>query len=268
MGDFLPYGGARLAAYGIDSSNSARTQLPAVGTANTHGAWVELVAATEFPASNITVDLFANAVSDHLVDIAIGPALGETVILPSLISTGIYEITTYRFPFELAAGTRIAARHQCSSAANPIRVGVNLTSDNFSGDSTIQRITAYGDNAADSGGVVVDPGAVINTPGQWTEIVAATANPIKTLSVGVGARANTAMAVAKFVLDLAIGPALGEEIITPDIQIVTTNLETIDWSTGPYDVSIPAGTRLSARLQSTNNNAVDRLLDVVIYGGG
>lgn len=116
----------QLIAYGIDTTTSAGTLIDGGAAANTKGAYVQLVASTSRPHSGLFVmasqGYIAAFASDlnHLIDIAIGAAASEKVILADYAIRGYQygtEITASALwlPIKVPAGSRIAARMQSNS---------------------------------------------------------------------------------------------------------------------------------------------------------
>lgn len=124
-------------AVGFTSASTLGSVIDCGGVANTKGAYVQLTAATAvdymgfflaFDNQNGT----AGAVNTKLVDLAIGAAASEVVILPNLLMA--LDNTFADTPglvgpiwMPIPAGTRIAARGQCSVTGTADRkVGVTF----------------------------------------------------------------------------------------------------------------------------------------------
>ncbi len=113
-------------AMGFDLSDSAGTLVDPGGSANTKGAWSQLVASTarEIRALGLAVGRNAGNQSlsdaDFLVDIGVGAAGSERVIIPDWYAFSGSSGDTYRsqgtpaFPVYIPAGSRVAARAQSS----------------------------------------------------------------------------------------------------------------------------------------------------------
>lgn len=112
-------------AIGVDTSDSGGTSVDAGGTANTKGSWVELTASTANPYKALIV-CFGNQANDAragcswLVDIGVG-AGGSEVTLVGNVPGRVQAATDLLvpryhgpFPTHIPAGTRLAARAQCS----------------------------------------------------------------------------------------------------------------------------------------------------------
>lgn len=116
---------AAVKTYGATTASSAGTSLDPGGTANVKGAWTQLTATTTAPLTQIRVgfcgqtnDIRTDA--DWLVDVGIGAAGSEQVIIPNIplfcIGSGdvLSPLLAGPFTFPIPRGSRIAVRAQCS----------------------------------------------------------------------------------------------------------------------------------------------------------
>lgn len=110
--------------YGATTGSSRGTAIDPGATANTYGAWTQIVAATARESRWMSIGLgsgnnYVLTVADHLVDIGIGASGSEVVLLPGLYfranatSDFIYP-GTFNFDVLVPAGARLAARSKCS----------------------------------------------------------------------------------------------------------------------------------------------------------
>jgi hypothetical protein len=274
MGDWATVDGQGTETAGVVPATSTGVVVASNASTNTKGNWVELTAATARPAIGILVGIRRghSAVADFLVDIGIGAAAAEVVIVPNLKGDSGTNTLTHScplfIPIGIAAGTRIAARCQATISAAASRVQVTVIYGSMLTASPLSRVTDYGTNLADSGGVSVDPGASINTKGSWVQIVASTTNPIRMLMVGLGNGTNSTRTAYDWLLDIGIGPAASEIVLLGDQHLEAHTSDDLISPTfiGPFPCNIPAGTRLAARTQCSGADATDRLCDVLIYG--
>lgn len=114
-----------MTTYGAATGDSGGVSVDAGGTINTKGAYAQIVAATTFPIRALIVH-FGNQVNTTrattywLVDLAIGAAASEQVIIPNWPVTGNANVdileaqNTLLIPVFIPAGTRLAARSQCA----------------------------------------------------------------------------------------------------------------------------------------------------------
>lgn len=274
MGDWQLKGTSqRFEMAGADTLARPKPIYPSL-TANTKGAWVELVAASSIDASAVTVMIPEGyGGTDYLIDIGIGPVGSEQVLIANLnisignISYGDKVAFCSRIPVAIGSGTRISARAQGTgtSSSRYIRVGVLLEAN---GQQSGGSVVTIGASTADSGGTNIDPGAVDNTKGAWTEITASCPEDLKAAIIGFGTGANTAMTNCTWLCDIGIGGIGVEQVIIPNIALAAHDYPDaiIPVHTPCFEVGIPAGTRIVARAACTIVDATDRKFDVFIYG--
>lgn len=274
MADWHLVDGQALETGGVTSAASTGLAVTGAGSTNTKGSWTELIAATARDAFAVLVNLHRGGVSavDVLVDIGIGGAGSEQVLIPNLKGDVGTSLTTRAhplvIPIQVPKGSRISARVQATSASVSTRMQVFMLSGGWAGQPGMGRVTDYGTNTADSGGVAIDPGAVLNTKGSWTQITASTTKPGRHLLIGIGNGLNSARVATDWLLDVAIGGSGSEQIILADCHVEAAASDDLPGPTyiGPFPFSIPAGTRIAARSQCSINDANDRLFDLIAYG--
>lgn len=262
------YGGQRYARY---PSTPYIVVLTGNASANTKGSYVEVASSTAFPAAGIRVILTGVVGVDNLVDIAIGAAASEQIIISNIpVTNGNGSRTiSYDFPIFIPAGTRLSARVQGTTGGQDCYISIEICAVGALGASALQECTTYGAATADSGGTNVDPGGTINTKGAYSQLTAATTAPIKQLIVCIGNQVNTARTTAFWAADIAIGAGGSEQIIIPDIPFRADSFQdNLDPAIFRYQVDIPSGLRLAMRAQCQTNDATDRLFDAVLIGVG
>ena len=265
----------RFETVGAVTASSTGTSLTASGTANTKGSYVELVASTAFNAHGIFVQLnnAAETFRDYLIDVAVGAAGSEVVIAENLFSGSGDGVPSadgcgYLLPVSIPAGTRLAARCQAAAASNIIRILVVLLGEGFITPPGLGRVTTYGANTADSGGVQIDPGGTAHTKGAYSEIIASATNPIRQLTIIIGGQNNNLRTAATWLVDVAIGAAGSETVLIANLMLnCSASVDIVQPQTfPPLGVNVPAGTRLAARAQCSIIDATDRLIDIFVYG--
>lgn len=244
----------------------------ASATANVKGSWVEFTPSAPFDAAGFYLSFGPGSinVADFLVDVGVGAAGSEQVILSNLLGSQCNFIVGGELfiPLPIKAGERIAVRIQSSDASLSVPVTIQLVAGDFFSQIGLGRATTYGADTTNSGGVACDPGAVANTKGSWAEISAALTNPIKYLLVCVGNRNNGVIGSANEMLfDLGVGAPGSEQVIAPDTYTyASTATDMFQPCYFGKHLSIAAGQRLAVRAQSTNTDATDRLADFVVIG--
>lgn len=246
-------------------------QLTAGGSAHTKGSYVQFFAA--LPYEGVCIDFVCNvasAGSAYLVDIAIGAASSEVVIAPNLmIQMGIGAMPSggvcfYRLPIRVPAGARVAARCQATDASDTLNTQMRVIASGAGVPQPFNRMTAYGISTSVSNGVLCDPGGTVNTKVR-TQIVASCANPLRAILPAWGNNNNAATDFAHFAFDVEAGA--GDEIVIPDIWLFSNSSEELLPHAGAaYPCDIPAGTELSANVQSSESDATDRLVRIAYYG--
>jgi hypothetical protein len=83
---------------------------------------------------------------------------------------------------------------------------------------------------------------------------------------------GVAGATGNYLADLAIGPVGSEAIIISNLYTShnggsPTAASFPGWN-GPFDIALPAGTRISARAQCSNAALATRILGLSLYGLG
>lgn len=256
---------------GAVEASSVPTAITASVSTNVKGSYSEVIAATSFKSAGFLFqNLCTTATADYLLDIAIGPVGGETVIVSDLLissqSVGNLVVQIALFPIAIPAGSRISARCQSSDASAALNIVLQLIKGGVFQAMGLTRCSSYGPDTSDSGAQVVDPGAVANTKGAWTQIVAAT-DPIEWAVIALGNRNNAVQAISNNLLDIGIGSPGSEQALITDLYYrCHTTGDCFDPVLTALPLRIPAGSRLAARCQSTTTDATDRLVDVAVYG--
>lgn len=258
---------------GVDATISAGTLITASATANAKGAWAPLIASTARPANwlLISVGAAASATADSLIDIGIGAASAEQVLISNLLFTIVGSnrelVHTFLLPIAIPSSARIAARVQSSVVSHLVRVGARLFANGLSHGAPLGRVETVGADTATSGGTLIDPGATANTKGAWAVLTSASAKSWKALYVAFGNRLKTTRGTQRWSVDIGIstGP---EQVIVPDLFLGSSSANTalLAPPVGLIPVSVPAGARVSARAASTDATAGTREIDVVVYG--
>lgn len=227
------------------------------GAANAKGAYVQLAAATGFKYDAITINLTAEGGGGQtfLVDIAIGAAASEVVIVPNILldsARAIYQIgISLLLPVAVPAGARLAARVQEAGGAGTrdVLVGVSgLAGGSNYPPATCGAVINYGTIAASTNGTLVDPGAVANTWGAWTEITAATSRDHRGVAVVLGTNKQTVGLIdSTYNFQIGIGAAAAETVLAQMMGNMSNGATSVKPCTHTVMAAIPSGTRLSMR---------------------
>jgi hypothetical protein len=261
--------GQKLEADARDTANSRPVTLTSHASANTKGSYLQLIASTARASQGLLVTFGRIGTADVLVDIAVGAAASETVIVPNLLYSVrgiVQDLTDVFLPVPVPAGTRVSARSQGGAGSAQCLIAVDLVSRGFLPSSPLALVTAYGADTSDSTGVSVDPGGTANTLGSWTEITSSTTSPCRQLIVAFGGQANTARTTCTWLVDIGVGAGGSEQIVHQAVFARSSTNQHVGPGFVAFDSNVPTGSRLAARAQCSINDATDRLLDVVLYG--
>lgn len=266
-------GGARLPAasegFGIANEGGA---LVTAGAINTKGTPAVVQATTPFDADMIIVQLTSkSSAADQLIDLMIGGAGSEVVVVPNIYYTAGSNSAygkTFMFPVAIPAGSRLSARSQSATASVTARVAVYLIQTGTLGMQSFSKIVAYGASTAASRGTgITDPGAA-GAWGAWTQVVAATSEPLKWILPIFGDRSvATRTSGAKYVAQIGRGANPNEQGVGPEHawNSSSTSFSISSFQGVPCDIA--SGERLSVRWGGSSVVAASLGVDVVIYGG-
>lgn len=274
MGDFNQLiGGGRVDA-GSRTSATSRGILVSGGAANVKGSYAELLASADVDYDAILLQAASEFdIDDYLLDIAVGAGGSEQIILADWLagtsrasSTSALCVT---LPLKIDAGTRVSARCQCNRvSSSKLLIGLHLIKGGFLAPSGFTSIDTMGADTTNTRGQIVDPGAVANTKGAYTEIIASTVNAYGALTINVSMDQNLTVASVGFLVDIAIGAAASEVVIVEDLTLISDAAADALQPGSIYmiPVSVPEGSRLAVRAQSASTDATDRLFTAALYG--
>lgn len=254
-----------------DSSTPDNVTITASATAHTKGSYAELIASTSFDAAGLLI-MYTAASADlsYLLDVAIGAAASEVIVVPDLLFCAEDRLTSWFFlPCEIPASTRIAARCQCSTGSSAMRVRAMPMSGGFYLPRSLGQVVTYGADSGSSGGTAIDAGASANTfPASYTQLVASTSEDLAALAINLGGNLNGSTADAAFEIEVAVG-ASSSEVVALNVVLYSGSATDVQ---GPepggfwFPCSIPSGSRLSARMRASTTDATDRVTDLVVHG--
>ena len=225
------------------------TPITASASANTMGAWTQLVASTTNDASWALVTIISNYTyyDNVAVNIGVGSSGNEIVLVPYLVcpyywNGGQGPTFKYSFPLSIPAGTRISAQAQGSGGGENVQVSITLFDAAFTQMEGAAGVDAIGFNAASTIGTPITPGNAAQ--GAFTQIIGSTSRDY----IGLfGAFDNTLSGSqsGNYEVDVAIGPSGLEQIIIPGFlfDIAQSRIED---GMPFFPIPIPAGTRIAA----------------------
>jgi hypothetical protein len=257
----------------IGTGNLATAQGVSIAPGNaTKGSWTTLSAAlaTDCDVLNLQMWPGQNAKDMFSIDIGIGAAGSEIIILADLLCTG--NTNTYsqgafiQLPISIPAGTRVAARGQVSSGTGEnCWISFQFAQSALPNNDSCSGVDALGYNSATTQGVSVTGPSTVGSKGSYATIIAATvqdyagffaAASMVTDGTGISSRGQS--------WDFAIGAAGSEVILFPDMQIPWTGEQWFNEFSPIVWTPIPAGSRLAARF--SHGQGVSATIALVMYG--
>jgi len=155
-------GSSRLATLGAVSASSIGTAVAAHASANTKGAWVEFSASTPFDAAGFyLLWSLPGTASTRLVDVGVGAAGSEVVVLSNLIVSGGggFQRGLFFVPLEDPGRRPLAVGNSPRRAAQNVELVIVLVAKSFHGPGRFHRVGHLRRECGwTSGGVQVDPG--------------------------------------------------------------------------------------------------------------
>lgn len=276
---------AMVADAGLSSWVSSAPQSKTVtsdSTPQTKGAYTEIDAATlgewaGFTISPSSGNFTAATDTSMLLDIAVGDAGSEVVVLADLPVGYMNYTSQVDVPLRIPAGVRVAGRVQAAVSSDGVAFSTTPRSGaGFTGTGSYQTATTYGADTATSRGVAVTASASANnTFGDWAVIAATTSAPIRAMILGVQGNADTEL-VGTWRLEVGFGAA-GTEVAVATVATTVNSSEYMSMGsatarTGSVPclltptVAIPEGARLVARLATSTSTTTLPSVDVVIIG--
>ena len=124
-GDFLYRSFGKVVTYGANTADSGGVEVDPGGTANTKGAYSEIVASTSHNISYLMACIGNRAENKvdagFLLDLAVGESGSEANFAENIYfgsyTNELYMPSVFSFPINIPAGTRISARAQCSGVS-------------------------------------------------------------------------------------------------------------------------------------------------------
>lgn len=233
---------------GADTSVSEGTNLTASSSTHVKGSYSELIASTSYAAGGMLLVLGgANTGSRwFLVDIAVGVAASEQIILPNLF---YFEANSGSFaygyvPISIPKGSRVAARCQSNGSSNQVRCNITL----IAGECVEQSGVAYAvDTGATAGTRIVSSGSS-NTKGSWTELTSATSRSHRWGIICITKDGSNSQEL----VDIGIGGSGSERLLIPNLNFRdSSNGDSVMYS---MPMRIPTGTRIAARLAAAGGS--------------
>jgi hypothetical protein len=252
------------------AANTATTRGIAIAhpAAPAKSAYTQLIASAQTDATAIIITVENTTLSTwtSAVDIAVGASGSEVVIVNNVIC-GAQQTTnalsSWFFPIMIPQGSPISARAQGDSG-DTVYVTCHILGGDF-GWPACAGVDSVGYNTSNGAGTTVDTSATANTIGPWVPIVASSARDYVGFSIGLDVASGGAGSHANSFLDIGVGAA-GSEIVILEVRTQKDVGGPLPIGSGPYFIPIPAGTRISARTQSSSAVLGNRRYGITIYG--
>lgn len=231
----------------------------ASGSTNTKGSWAQVVSATDRDWYGFWIS-FSAAVSPsglnaaQLVDVGIGGAGSETVLVPNILAGGRFPTTTGTIslvdcalyvPIGIAKGTRIAVRTQAASASRICRVNMWGESGSSAPRPIYSGCDTYGIDLSTSKGVELTSNASANTFGSWTNVGGTTSRNYQAILISAQVPAITTVNNRVYIVE-------GGYSSTGYMRLAAGTSTNESWGTAiPAQYvgqNIPSGTQLQARI--------------------
>lgn len=222
-------------------------------------AWMELVASTPVEAAQFDFMIMTGTNGERHIDIAIGAAGSEHIIVEkwrhnTRIDGDIVNIVS-RIPVRIPKGVRVAYRWTGNFTGNTSTAAwASLLPKSPWIEQGGSRMVTFGITTNDFEGTSVDHGASNHVFGSWSEIVASTPAPLCGIRMSVRPPvAGAYTTVINKIYEIGIG-ASGSEVPLFNAGFPTRGNHQTSAPTysGFTPCSIPAGTRLSVRMQCSD----------------
>jgi hypothetical protein len=236
------------------------------------GAYSELIASTT-RAYNCFVLHIADDQARRQVgyDIAIGGAGSEQVLVPDIrvrLDSLSGSFNTW-VPIAIPRGVRVAVRGQGKDATNRnSKVGLTCSAIDWTSGIFGSDAEQFGIAYTAVSGAAIDPGAVANTKGAYTQVAASTAKHWKGFILCVAHHDNASIGGDfRYLLDIAVGAAASETVVIPNMHYAAGDFtDNIMDGLRYIPFPIPSGSRISARSQCNQTDASDRVFHVTVVG--
>lgn len=253
---------------GVNTAGSNGTTITASSTANTKGAWTQLIAATaaDCVLAYIQATASGTAGAFFLTDIAIGASGSEKIILPNLLSqsggANGGQVFDAMVPLHISSGTRISARCQAVNASDTVNYKITTWDGSFVTEEGVAGFDDIGTNTSTTDATQITASSTTNTKGSYTQLIASTARDYTGFLL-VYRGGMLAAGDINYLIDIAVGVAGSEVVIVPNLYPGSSTAAVGLCRSVYFPIPIPAGTRIAARMQSSvaSNTAV-----IALYG--
>ena len=265
-----------------DTTNETATfsiSVTAGTTPNKNATYTQLIASTGYASYGIMVQLAglqttASTNQRCLVDIALGAASSEQVIIPNLTCGNVSDYAaasskgvSYYFPIYIPSGVRVSATAAASTSADIVNVAVRLFQHPMGPGSWFgSRVTAYGVDTANVRGTSHTPSQ--NSYATATQLTASTTNPIRYMQLGFDLLSDTTGSNARHLVRIVLG-ATATVLATHLPVKESTTIEAVDFTDANFILSrmmfnVPAASDL--RISAMRDAATPEARGWIVYG--
>lgn len=257
--------------WGETASNpSTSTGITLAAGNQTKGSYVQCIASCAQDVHWLVVNVYSSYTAFYvgLIDIAIGASGSEVVIIPNLsVYPGLCPTRSYTIPVRIPKGSRISARAQYELASVNCFITISTIGPSLFAECATGTVDSLTANPATSRGLIVDAGATVNTYGAWTEVTASTDQAYQWLIVATGSREHQGGGdTLAYTAQMGIGTSGSEVLLIGVIWCTQNSSQDYNNEVFHFPAYVPAGSRLSIRMQCTVNNVARRKLDFYVYG--
>jgi hypothetical protein len=267
---YQPHLSTRYETLGAVPSSTRGTTVTASASVNTKGSWTT-IGTTTFEYHTLYVDLGNGGTADFVVDIGINNGSSVMTLCEDLrlcsLRGGAANGANYALPLYVPSGSALQARVASSVTVATLSVILRGASNGWQGAPGCRKVQAFYTSAS-SRGLDLDPGTD-DTDTAWTEIDATTAYSAHGLMIGIGnGGESTRAALRTYLLDVGMGAAASEYLLISDLLLSQGSVAdaVLPHVLGPFPCSIPASTRLAVRARTSAATALERKVDVALWG--
>ena len=242
---------------GAVTASSTGTTLTSNSSANTPGAWAQLIAKTTYDAVGFVAFYWPtnNSGSNQAFDIGVGSAGNEKILVPTVAlftNTGNGVSKSAFIPIPIPAGTRVSGRVQDTNVGSESSwLNLILYDAGFVAVEGFAGVECVGYNSGTTLGTTVTGSGSTNTKGSYAQLTAATQHDWAGFFYIFSQLPTTTGTGNEVLFDIAIGSGGNEVVIVPNGTSYISGTNPIFDISPILWIPIPAGTRISARLQST-----------------
>lgn len=279
MSDFIATDYCAFPAVGMLAASSQGTALTVPTVNNTLGAVTQLVASTDDEANGFVAMLTAisggTGTAQMLVNLYIGGSGSEIPLVSGIqmgkASSSIGAQRYLTIPLNIPAGSRISGRVQADVYGNCPNVQVTIIplGIGFSSALPCDTCEAWGVDTATSLGTLATADATANTKGAWAEMIASTGINSQQIILQLQ---RASLASGRYRMDIGVGAAGSEVVALGDVSFVCGVDSGTDASqycsrdmTLHVPLTIPAGSRISMRIQASTGAATARA-SIIAFG--